>query len=89
MTFPVPTGSASLAHDSAIDAWPVQAQMFTIANLGMTGEHESVTRRTPAADRDDRIYTFRTPILVTQALVDPDKAHPLAQTYVALPLAAP
>lgn len=75
MTFPVPMGSASLAHDSAIDAWPTQGQMFTLANMGMTGEHESVTRRTLAADREDRIFTFRTPILVTQALVNPDKAQ--------------
>ena len=73
MTFPIPTGLASLAHDSAIDAWPTQGQMFTVASLGMTGEHAAATRRTPTADPEDRIFTFRTPILVTQALIDPDK----------------
>lgn len=73
MTFPVPTGVASLAHDSAIDAWPTQGQMFTIASLGMTGEHAAATRGDPAADPEDRIFTFRTPFLVTQAVIDPDK----------------
>ena len=64
MTFPIPSGSACLAHDISVDAWPTQGQMFTLANLGMTGEHSDVTRRAPTADPEDRVFTFRTPILL-------------------------
>ena len=59
---PIPSGLGSLAHESGLLARP--PRFFTAAFVGTTREHV-VEHQAKGGDPEDRIFTFRQPILQT------------------------